>query len=39
MLGDLSVEENNMLVALRKMPDADQSALGHLINVLARTYE
>jgi len=39
MLGDLSVEENNMLVALRKMPDADQSALGHLINVLARNYE
>lgn len=39
VLGDLSAEENTMVVALRKMPEADQNAFSHLFNALARTYE
>lgn len=38
VLGDLSMEENDMLVALRKMPEADQSAFSHLFSALARSY-
>jgi transcriptional regulator with XRE-family HTH domain len=36
--GELSVEENSMVLALRKMPQADQNAFNHLFSVLARTY-
>lgn len=39
VLGDLSVTEKNMLMALRKMPDADQNALSHLFSALARSNE
>ena len=36
--GELSVEENSMVLTLRKLPSADQSAFSHLFTALARTY-
>lgn len=37
-LTDLSIEENSMVLALRRMPSADQNAFNHLFNVLVRSY-
>lgn len=36
--GELSAEENTMVLALRQMPVADQNAFSHLFSVIARSY-
>lgn len=35
---ELTVEENSMVLTLRKMPQADQNAFNHLFSSLARSY-